>query len=82
MMFGEQTSQHLRERFQLGLTQSATDAYLERLIVSSIGSNWTRLYDSVSFDSSHMLCNRAVAKAFSPAVSSNTTPRVYCERFV
>lgn len=45
---GEQTSQHLRDRFQLGLTQAAVDAYLDRLIVSSIGSSWTRLYDSVS----------------------------------
>lgn len=48
VMFGEQTAQHLRDRFQLGLTQAAVDAYLDRLIVSSIGSNWTRLYDSVS----------------------------------
>jgi hypothetical protein len=47
-MFGENTAHHLRDRFQLGLTQSAVDAYLERLIVTSIGSNWTRLYDSVS----------------------------------
>lgn len=48
VMFGEQTAQQLKERFQLGLPQAAVDAYLERLVVSSIGSNWTRLYDSVS----------------------------------
>ncbi len=48
LLFGDQTSQHLRERFQLGLTTAAVDAYLDRLIVSSIGSSWTRLYDSVS----------------------------------
>jgi hypothetical protein len=45
--FGNETAQHLRERFQLGLTQKAVDDHLERLIVSSIGSHWTRLYDSV-----------------------------------
>lgn len=55
MMFGEQTSQHLRERFQLGLTQAAVDAYLDRLIVSSIGSNWTRLYDSFQYYSQGVL---------------------------
>ncbi|GHJ87912.1 hypothetical protein NliqN6_4314 [Naganishia liquefaciens] len=54
-MFGEQTSQHLRDRFQLGLTQAAVDAYLERLIVSSIGSNWTRLYDSFQYYSQGVL---------------------------
>lgn len=47
-LYGEQTAQHLRERFQLGLTQQAVDDHLERLIVNSIGSHWTRLYDSVS----------------------------------
>ncbi|KAI5453294.1 Phosphatidylinositol 4-kinase pik1alpha (PI4-kinase)(PtdIns-4-kinase) [Naganishia albida] len=54
-LFGEQTSQHLRDRFQLGLTQAAVDAYLERLIVSSIGSSWTRLYDSFQYYSQGVL---------------------------
>ena len=45
---GEQTAQQLRDRFQQGLTQSAVEEHLERLIDTSLGSNWTRLYDSVS----------------------------------
>ncbi|KAK8854523.1 hypothetical protein IAR55_003262 [Kwoniella newhampshirensis] len=48
-LFGEQTSHHFRERFQLGLTTQAVDAYLERLIVSSTGSNYTRLYDTFQY---------------------------------
>ncbi|WVR09318.1 hypothetical protein IAU60_006383 [Kwoniella sp. DSM 27419] len=48
-LFGEQTSTHFRERFQLGLTTQAVDAYLERLIVSSTGSNYTRLYDTFQY---------------------------------
>ncbi|KAJ9095191.1 hypothetical protein QFC19_007646 [Naganishia cerealis] len=54
-LFGEQTSQHLRDRFQLGLPQAAVDAHLERLIVSSIGSSWTRLYDSFQYYSQGVL---------------------------
>ncbi|WWD19346.1 hypothetical protein CI109_103805 [Kwoniella shandongensis] len=48
-LFGEQTSHHFRERFQLGLTTQAVDSYLERLIVSSTGSNYTRLYDTFQY---------------------------------
>jgi hypothetical protein len=48
-MFGENTAAQFRERFQLGLTTAAADAYMERLIVASIGSNWTRLYDSFQY---------------------------------
>ncbi|WVQ80010.1 hypothetical protein IAT38_002111 [Cryptococcus sp. DSM 104549] len=48
-LFGEQTSMHFKERFQLGLTTQAVDAYLERLIVSSTGSNYTRLYDTFQY---------------------------------
>ncbi|WVQ68568.1 uncharacterized protein L199_006777 [Kwoniella botswanensis] len=48
-LFGEQTSTHFRERFQLGLTTQAVDTYLERLIVSSTGSNYTRLYDTFQY---------------------------------
>ncbi|WWD02071.1 hypothetical protein V865_000109 [Kwoniella europaea PYCC6329] len=48
-LFGEQTSTHFRERFQLGLTTHAVDSYLERLIVSSTGSNYTRLYDTFQY---------------------------------
>lgn len=48
-LFGDQTSAHFRERFALGLTTSAVDAYLERLIVTSTGSNYTRLYDTFQY---------------------------------
>jgi hypothetical protein len=45
---GEQTAAQLRERFQPTLTHSLVGEHCERLIESSVGSNWTRLYDSVS----------------------------------
>lgn len=45
---GEQTAQQLRERFQPKLSQQGASELIERLIMSSLGSNWTRLYDSVS----------------------------------
>nr|XP_019011748.1 Atypical/PI4K protein kinase [Kwoniella pini CBS 10737]OCF50529.1 Atypical/PI4K protein kinase [Kwoniella pini CBS 10737] len=49
ILFGEQTSNHFKERFQLGLTTQAVDSYLERLIVNSTGSNYTRLYDTFQY---------------------------------
>ncbi|WWC63605.1 uncharacterized protein I303_106210 [Kwoniella dejecticola CBS 10117] len=55
ILFGEQTSNHLKERFQLGLTTQAVDTYLERLIVSSTGSNYTRLYDTFQYYSQGVL---------------------------
>jgi hypothetical protein len=45
--FGEQTSQMLKDRFQPSLTTALVTDYAERLIVTSLGSAWTRLYDSV-----------------------------------
>lgn len=45
--FGEQTANYLRDRFQPTLTHSLVGEYVDRLIDSSIGSHWTRLYDSV-----------------------------------
>ena len=45
--FGEQTASQLRDRFQQGLTQFAVEEHVQRLIDTSLGSNWTRLYDSV-----------------------------------
>ncbi|RSH90569.1 Phosphatidylinositol 4-kinase pik1alpha (PI4-kinase)(PtdIns-4-kinase) [Saitozyma podzolica] len=54
-LFGDQTSAHFRERFALGLTTSAVDAYLERLIVTSTGSNYTRLYDTFQYYSQGVL---------------------------
>ena len=46
--FGDETANQLRERFQPTLTHSLVGEYVDRLIDSSLGSNWTRLYDSVS----------------------------------
>ena len=48
-LFGAQTTNHFRERFALGLTTGAVDTYLERLIVTSTGSNYTRLYDTFQY---------------------------------
>lgn len=45
---GEQTATQLRERFQPTLTHSLVGDHVDRLIDTSLGSNWTRLYDSVS----------------------------------
>ena len=44
---GEQTAVQLRERFQQGLTHSLVAEHVDRLIETSLGSSWTRLYDSV-----------------------------------
>lgn len=48
-LFGDQTTNHLKERFALGLTTAAVDGYLDRLILSSMGSNYTRLYDTFQY---------------------------------
>ena len=53
--FGEQTASQLRERFQQGLTQSAVEEHVQRLIDTSLGSNWTRLYDSVRTHALHIV---------------------------
>ena len=55
--FGEQTASQLRERFQQGLTQSAVEEHVQRLIDTSLGSNWTRLYDSVRTHALHIAGN-------------------------
>ncbi|KAH8106978.1 kinase-like protein [Cristinia sonorae] len=52
---GEQTAAQLRERFQQGLTQSAVEEHVQRLIDTSLGSNWTRLYDSYQYYSQSIL---------------------------
>ncbi|CCM02364.1 uncharacterized protein FIBRA_04459 [Fibroporia radiculosa] len=46
---GEQAVAQLRERFQQGLTQASVEEHVNRLIESSLGSNWTRLYDSYQY---------------------------------
>ncbi|KII88487.1 hypothetical protein PLICRDRAFT_161633 [Plicaturopsis crispa FD-325 SS-3] len=53
--FGEQTAVQLRERFQPALTHSLVGEYVDRLIDSSLGSNWTRLYDSYQYYSQSIL---------------------------
>ncbi|KAJ1309526.1 hypothetical protein OPQ81_006299 [Rhizoctonia solani] len=53
--FGEQTSQLLKERFQPSLTTSAITEYIDSLIVTSLGSAWTRLYDSFQYYSQSIL---------------------------
>lgn len=55
VLFGENTVNHFRERFCLGLTTAAVDQYLDRLIVSSAGSNYTRLYDTFQYYSQGVL---------------------------
>ncbi|KAF8654185.1 hypothetical protein AX16_003714 [Volvariella volvacea WC 439] len=53
--FGEQTAHMLRERFQPSLTHSLVGEYVERLIDSSLGSHWTRLYDTYQYYSQSIL---------------------------
>ncbi|EAU88528.2 atypical/PIKK/PI4K protein kinase [Coprinopsis cinerea okayama7 len=43
----DQTANQLRDRFMPTLTHSLVGEHVERLIASSLGSHWTRLYDSV-----------------------------------
>ncbi|KAK4051786.1 Phosphatidylinositol 4-kinase pik1alpha (PI4-kinase)(PtdIns-4-kinase) [Microbotryomycetes sp. JL221] len=42
---GEQTSQQLRDRFMLSLTQTQVEEFCERLIINSATSSFTRLYE-------------------------------------
>ncbi|GAA5920924.1 hypothetical protein JCM1841_003624 [Sporobolomyces salmonicolor] len=42
---GDLTSQQLRERFVLSLTQAQVDEYAEKLILNSATSSFTKLYD-------------------------------------
>ncbi|KAJ7285818.1 kinase-like protein [Mycena rebaudengoi] len=53
--FGEQTANHLRDRLQPALTHSLVGDYIDRLIDSSLGSSWTRLYDSYQYYSQSIL---------------------------
>ncbi|KAF8964699.1 kinase-like domain-containing protein [Flammula alnicola] len=52
---GDQTANHLRDRFQPTLTHALTSEYINRLIDSSLGSHWTRLYDSYQYYSQSIL---------------------------
>ncbi|KAJ7273729.1 kinase-like domain-containing protein [Mycena haematopus] len=53
--FGEQTANHLRDRLQPAMTHSLVGEYVDRLIDSSLGSSWTRLYDSYQYYSQSIL---------------------------
>ncbi|EDR14837.1 uncharacterized protein LACBIDRAFT_290773 [Laccaria bicolor S238N-H82] len=52
---GDQTANQLRDRFQPTLTHSLVGEYIDRLIDSSLGSHWTRLYDSYQYYSQSIL---------------------------
>ncbi|PVF98922.1 kinase-like protein [Serendipita vermifera] len=72
--FGEQTAQRLRDRFQPTLTHSLVGDHVEKLITASIGSAWTRLYDSVCIWYHIALCT---TDSFS---SINTTHKEYFDQ--
>ncbi|GAC71414.1 phosphatidylinositol 4-kinase [Moesziomyces antarcticus T-34] len=42
---GDLTAANLRDRFQLGLSSAQCDEFVDRLVLSSAGSAFTRLYD-------------------------------------
>lgn len=71
---GDQTANQLRERFQPTLTHALVGDYINRLIDSSLGSNWTRLYDSVC---SHETLIGTQFFDFTDR-STNTTHNLYC----
>ncbi|KDR81625.1 hypothetical protein GALMADRAFT_239690 [Galerina marginata CBS 339.88] len=52
---GDQTANQLRDRFQPTLTHALIGDYVNRLIDSSLGSHWTRLYDSYQYYSQSIL---------------------------
>ncbi|KAF9053703.1 kinase-like protein [Hymenopellis radicata] len=53
--FGDQTANLVRERFQPALTHSLIGEHVDRLIDTSLGSHWTRLYDSFQYYSQSIL---------------------------
>lgn len=67
--FGDQTAAQLRERFQQALTHSLVAEHVDRLIDTSLGSNWTRLYDSVSSSLFHsIICDILMRRLFATVV--------------
>ncbi|KAG0139431.1 hypothetical protein CROQUDRAFT_111621 [Cronartium quercuum f. sp. fusiforme G11] len=52
---GETTIKNIRERFQLGLTSNQCDEFIEKLILSSASSVFTKLYDSFQYYSQGVL---------------------------
>ncbi|CAK5277685.1 unnamed protein product [Mycena citricolor] len=53
--FGEQTANQMRNRMQPAMTQALVGDHVERLIETSLGSHWTRLYDSYQYYSQSIL---------------------------
>jgi len=53
--FGEATAQRLRDRFQPRVPHSMIGDHVEKLIAASLGSAWTRLYDSFQYYSHGIL---------------------------
>ncbi|KAH9812061.1 hypothetical protein DFH28DRAFT_1130305 [Melampsora americana] len=54
---GDSTVKMLRERFQLALTSDQCDEFVEKLILSSASSVFTKLYDSFQYYSQGVLNN-------------------------
>lgn len=52
---GELTATYLRDRFQLALSQSQCDDFVDRLILGSVNSTFTRLYDQYQYYSEGIL---------------------------
>jgi hypothetical protein len=52
---GELTANYLRDRFQLALSQTQLDEFVDKLIVSSMNSTFTRLYDQYQYYSEGIL---------------------------
>lgn len=52
---GEMTATYLRDRFQLALSQSQCDDFVDRLILGSVNSTFTRLYDQYQYYSEGIL---------------------------
>ncbi len=51
----QQPANNLRSRFQLGLSASQCDEFVDQLILSSAGSRFTRLYDQFQYYSQGIL---------------------------
>lgn len=52
---GEMTSNYLRDRFQLALSHSQCDEFVDRLVMNSLNSTFTRLYDQYQYYSEGIL---------------------------
>lgn len=52
---GEEAANQLRQRFQLSLSSEQCDEFVDRLILNSAGSAFTRLYDQFQYYSQGIL---------------------------